>query len=342
MCATTMKWRSSLLCFVTCAGLFAAPALARETDDATRGAARKVGYLGVQAYEAKDYATASEKLDKAFRVLEAPSLGLWSARALVKLGKLVEAQERYLKVTQLATFDGDIEVQKQAQVDALAELNALSPRVPAVTIHFEDAQASEVTLEVDGISASSTLIGEPRPMNPGSHRIVARRGGDRVDVQIDVAEGEQRTAILRFRKAPAAQPPEPQHPRPVVQPSAPASRKHDGQASAGSSRRTLAWVTIAAGAAGLALGGVTGAVVLGKRRALQDNEHCSDTACGPSQQSKVDSYNSLRTVSGVALIAGGVLGATGVVLLLTAPRGEAGPSASLFVTPGLSGVRGTF
>jgi hypothetical protein len=337
-----MKWRLGVLGLVTCAGLITTPALARETDDATRGAARKVGYLGVQAYEAKDYATASEKLDKAFRVLEAPSLGLWSARALVKLGKLVEAQERYLKVTQLATFDGDVEVQKQAQVDALAELNALSPRVPAVTIHFEDAQASEVTLEIDGISASSALIGEARPMNPGSHRIVARRGSDRVDVRIDVAEGEQKTAILRFRKAAAVPAPEPQLPAPVVQPGAPAAKKEGDQAGAGSPRRTLAWLTIGAGAAGVALGGVTGAVVLGKRRALQDNEHCSDTACGPSQQSKVDSYNSLRTVSGVALIAGGVIGATGVVLLLTAPRSEPGPSASLFATPGLTGVRGTF
>jgi hypothetical protein len=337
-----MTWRLALLGLITCAGLFTTPALARETDDATRGAARKVGYLGVQAYEAKDYVTASEKLDKAFRVLEAPSLGLWSARALVKLNKLVEAQERYQKVTQLPIVDGDVEVQKQAQEDARSELAALAPRIPAVTIHFEDAQAAEVTLEVDGIAASSTLIGEPRPMNPGSHRIVAVRGTDRVDVRIDVAEGEQRTAILRFRKSsPAAPLPAAKTP-PAAAPAPPPPRVESKDTSPGSSRRTLAWVTIGTGAAGLVLGGVTSALTLSKRQALKDNEHCSDTACGPSQRSEVDNYNSLRTVSSVALIAGGVIGTAGVVLLLTAPHAQQAPSASLFLSPALSGVRGTF
>src|SRR4051812_29141942 len=87
----------------------ARPAAAQEVDDATRAAARKLGYVGVQAYDAKDYATATDKLEKAFRLYQAPSLGLWSARALVKSGKLVEAQERYLKVTRLPVADGDVE-----------------------------------------------------------------------------------------------------------------------------------------------------------------------------------------------------------------------------------------
>jgi predicted deacylase len=112
-------------------------ASAQAVDDATRGAARTLGYDGVKAYQSGDYPVANEKLDKAYRVLKVPSLGLWSARALVKVGRLVEASERYAEVSRLPTSGGDETVQKQAQVDARAELEALAPRVPSLNMRFE-------------------------------------------------------------------------------------------------------------------------------------------------------------------------------------------------------------
>ncbi|HEY4159182.1 MAG TPA: tetratricopeptide repeat protein, partial [Polyangiaceae bacterium] len=68
---------------------------AQAVDDATRSAARNLASAGVQAYQANDYPAARDKLERAYQVLRAPSLGLWSARALVKVGALVEAGERY-------------------------------------------------------------------------------------------------------------------------------------------------------------------------------------------------------------------------------------------------------
>jgi Tfp pilus assembly protein PilF len=73
-----------------------------EVDDATRASARQLGYAGVEEFQGGQYESARAKLEKAYRVLKAPSLGLWSARALEKLGKLVEASERYLEVTRLS------------------------------------------------------------------------------------------------------------------------------------------------------------------------------------------------------------------------------------------------
>jgi hypothetical protein len=57
-----------------------------EVDDATRSSARELGYAGVEAFQASDYAAAHAKLDRAYRVLKAPSLRLWSARALETTG----------------------------------------------------------------------------------------------------------------------------------------------------------------------------------------------------------------------------------------------------------------
>jgi hypothetical protein len=61
-----------------------------EQDAATRAAARKLAEDGVAALQSGDAKGAAQKLDKAFRMLLVPSVGLWSGRALIKQGLLVE------------------------------------------------------------------------------------------------------------------------------------------------------------------------------------------------------------------------------------------------------------
>src|SRR5262245_41613860 len=92
-------------------GLGVAHAQSKSVDPATRAAARDLGSAGVKAYQEGDYATATEKLEKAYALLPMPSLGLWSARALAKQNKLVAASERYLEVGRLEVSGGDAEVQ---------------------------------------------------------------------------------------------------------------------------------------------------------------------------------------------------------------------------------------
>src|SRR5262245_17640646 len=80
----------------------ATPAARQPADDAARTKARALGYAGVEAYGNGDYSEASAKLEESFQLLPAPSLGLWSARALVGLGRWVEAEQRYRAVAALA------------------------------------------------------------------------------------------------------------------------------------------------------------------------------------------------------------------------------------------------
>jgi hypothetical protein len=315
---------------------------AQEVDDATRASARQLGYSGVEAYEAQNYAAASDKLERAYRVLQVPTLGLWSARALVKLGKLVEAQERYLKVGRLAVSGGDADVQRKAQADAARELAGLEPRLSSLQIELTDANADDVALSIDDSPIASALIGEPRPMNPGAHTLVARRGVEEKRVNVTLAEGEKQRVTLSFSGAStttgSAAPPHASAPH--VTSDAPSAAPADR--STGSTQRLLGWVSVAAGGAGLAFGGITGGLALSKKSGFESNPHCNDSACGPSQQSDVDSYNSMRTMSTVGFIAGGTLAAAGVVLLLTAPSSEPKSSAALWLGPGSVRLRGTF
>jgi hypothetical protein len=99
-------------------------------------------------------------------------------------------------------------------------------------------------------------------------------------------------------------------------------------------------VSLAAGGAGLVVGGVTGGLALGLKGELDDSGDCPD-GCKSSRRSDVNRLNLYRTVSTVGFIAGGVLAATGVVLWMTAPR-PASATAQAKVGPGGVTIEGTF
>jgi hypothetical protein len=313
----------AVVCFVS---LLAGTAGAQKVDDATRGAARTLGNDGVKAYQANDYTTALEKFDKAYKLIKAPSVGLWSARALVRLGRLVEASERYLEVTRLTVSGGDEAVQKQAQADARTELDALGPRIPSIVIVIEGAAPNEVTVNLQGVDVATELVGERRPANPGHVVVIGRRGEEEVRAEANLNEGEQKTLRLAFTPLPAgaaAPAPEAQAPPPS-----------EYQGKPGSTQRLLGWISIGVGGAGLAVGGAFGAMAMSTQSELDDSGDCRDEQCAPSQQDNVDKLGTQRTVSTVGFIAGGVLAATGIVLVLTAPKGDERPQASLRLSPG--------
>ena len=331
--------------------LLAQPAQAQAVDDATRAAARKLGSAGLNAFQEHDYATASDKLGKAFHVLQAPTLGLWSARALEKLGKLVEAQERYVKVTRLAIEGGDAEVQKKARTEAATDLAALSPRIPSIIVQVEGTSVSEVSVAVDGTALSPDLVGEAWPVDPGPHHVVGTHGAERQEADVSVAEGEHPSTVLHFGVGPtvaaaaapapaipAAQSVEPAQPTSTtLEPASPPTR----DLKAASPQRAIAWVTLGGGAAGFAVGAVTGVMTLIDRSKLHQGTDCYGTSCNSQATDRVNSYNAMRTVSTVSFLAGTALAATGIVLLLTAPQAHTA-SAALVLAPSSAALRGTF
>ena len=165
--------------------------------------------------------------------------------------------------------------------------------------------------------------------------------------QVSLREGETKTSVLELKEvapstateAPSVASSDSQQPAHEAAASTDAAPKMSGM-------KTLGWITLGVGGAGLALGGVTGVLALGKRSSIDDSPNCRGDECLPAERSLADSYNSLRTWSSVGLIAGGALAATGVVLLLTAPSAAAtadqGPSAALWISPNGAGVRGKF
>jgi hypothetical protein len=291
-----------------------------QTSEATRAAARQLATEGVNNFEAGEFAAASDKLNRAFETIHAPSLGLWSARALARCGRLVQASERYLEVTRLDPKNGDEAVQRQAQAEAEAEYNELQPRIARLTLAvFNTAPDGEVEVTLDGAVLPAALLRAQVPMDPGEHLIEARQGSLHAKQPLRIAEGARVNVSLQLAPSAAAT-------SATARPPAPAARADDPAlhpvAELPTQRHApvALWLTLAGAGAGLVVGSVTGVMAIQTREPVAPN--CPGNVCDPKYAHEVNRLNTLRTVSSISFIASGVgLGAAGV-LWLTSPRPE--------------------
>jgi hypothetical protein len=286
-----------------------------QSADATRAAARRLANEGVADYQSGAYQPASEKLQRAFATVQAPSIGLWSARALAKLGLLVQASERYLEVTRLDAKQGDENVQKQAQADATREYDELQARIPTLTIELTGAARAETArITVDGNAVSRSLLGAAVPLDPGRHRVEAKQGTGVTSASVTLIEGKHETLRLTLRESPAAQPTDTEGPPAPATESSPSTQANPASPArdapephAGRPVPTATWVGLGLAGVGIAAGTVTGLMAKNQRAEL--SPRCPHDLCDSKDQAAVDKMNALRLVSTIAFVVGGVAAA---------------------------------
>jgi hypothetical protein len=324
---------------VLCGALFF-PTFARAAepvDDATKNAARDLALRAAQAYEAGDHATAQDLFHRAYALVPAPTLSLREARALEKLGRLVEAVEAYVRTTRTRVNPNDPEVFQQSVREAQDELAQLRPRVPRLKIAVEGADTSQLTVTVDGKPLRRELVGVEAPIDPGTHAIEATTAnGAGASQSVTLKEGESQSVVLRLEAGQA----------PVTAPTAEAagSASTPAAADAGGSRwqRTWAIVSFGVGGAGLGVGVITGLMASSRHSRAEDG--CPENRCvaGSPAADDVDAFRSLRTVSTVGYVVAAVGVAAGTTLLLTAPKERESGWVSPYLGPGAAGVTGAF
>lgn len=300
-------------------------------SESLRETARELANEGSRLWTEQRFDEAHDRFKRAYGFVHVPALGLWGARSLERAGHLVEASELYLEVIRTPLpldIQTDRERAKSADADkatAASERQALLPRIPRLVIQVGNALPRDVHVSLNGSPLDSKFLGIPFLVNPGKLEIVGARGSEIREQATEIALGEKKTLSLVFnpstgspglprsnassaatlppRIAPAFESPSP------VSPLAPVPR--------GLSTQQVAGLTVlGAGGLGLVLGGVFSALSLSDASRLTDRCNSSNV-CPRSLSGDVDSYESKKTLSTVALTAGVLLSATGVTLYFT-------------------------
>jgi hypothetical protein len=273
---------------------FAAPASAAPPD-ARVEAARALGRAGLERYDHGAWPEALDYFQRAYELYPAPTLGLHGARCLDKLGRLVEAAERYERVASTPLDAHADKALHGAVAEARREGAALRSRIPRVVVTVDGPHGgASPRIRIDGKPLERGL-GEALPLDPGPHRVELVIAGRTFERTITLREGKTERVIFAF-SAPA-----------------PATR---------SSQRAWGWAAVGVGATGVALGGGLAAAAVAVKGSL-DGDGCRDGICPADQRGKVDTYNALRIGSTIGLLAGAVGVGSGVVLVVTSDRGKA-------------------
>ncbi len=329
----------ALLCPIAVVLLLPAVAAA-EPSSADRATARELGKDGEAALKRKDFTTAADRFARAEALFHAPTLVLGLARAQVGLGKLVDAEESYRKIINEPLPANPPPAFVHAQTAAKAELAAVQPRLAWITITVSGVDGA--TVKIDGQPLASAAFGVKRAVDPGAHEIVAEVSGTVVDrTPVTLGEGQEQSIPLALT-APAGLPAGPAAPS-SGQP--PATAPGGTPASGGSMRKTLGFVGIGVGGAALLMGVGTGAGVLAMHGSLKTD--CTGGKCPQQDVSKLGTYDALGAASTAGFIAGGVLAAAGVVLVVTAPKAApAGATVGWSLSPiaggAVLGAEGSF
>jgi hypothetical protein len=222
-------------------------------------------------------------------------------------------------------------------------LNEVQGKIGKLKINVNAPPKTEVSIKIDGETVSSALIGADRPTDPGEHFIEATAQGFlKSSETVVLKEGGTGEVTLNMKPDPDAPPPPPppdnngghdvNNPPPPPPPS-----------SGGGGLRTAGIVVASVGGAGVVLGVVFGLVALGQKSDLDKTCPMKDM-CPVGTQGKIDSANAMGWVSTIGFVAGGVMVAAGVTMILVGGGSSAKKTTGIvpWIGPGSAGLSGTF
>jgi hypothetical protein len=272
--------------------------------------------------------------------MKVPTTGVALAKAQLAVGHLVEARDVALEVARMPHENGEPPIFEKARREAKELEAGIKPRIPTVRIVVKGGPATKVA--VDDAEVAVLLLGEPVAMNPGKHTVVAKNAdGAEKSALVELAERDGKEIELTLPV-----------PNPVLVATVPERPKAQsgGAVEREPSRSTGANVLVVGGfglaLAGLAVGGVTGALTLSKAGTVKTQ--CENGICDPKAKGDLDSASSLATIStlGFALAgAGAVCGVIGLLLPRTTSESALHSTerrAAVWIGPGSMGVRGSF
>ncbi len=281
---------------------------------------------GDRYFSEADFVRAQAAFERAYRRTGSLVAGLKSARCLVRLGRLLEAAERYEQIisaeVKVRAADTD---PASARQDAAVELQQLFPRIPRINITVVGADPRSVAVALNGVRTTSPPPSSGVPVNPGRYLVTGQLGARTLESYVDVGEGDVGAVSLEFAPSPEVRDAGKQPPGP--------------ERSSLGGVRLAGVVTFGVGVASLVTGSFIGWNALRDESSLA--ERCPQHRCPARLQSEVDAYEAKKLMALVGVGAGGVLILSGAMLYLAGPSSDA-PRVGAYVAPQGAGVWGAF
>jgi serine/threonine-protein kinase len=274
-----------------------------------KAAAEALFQEGTELMAAGRFAMACDKFE-ASNAIE-PGLGtkLWLADCYDRAGRTASAWALFSEAAALAQQSSQSERERAANQRAAD----LEPRLSKIELKLPVGSLPPgLVVTLDGATIPETSLGSALPVDPGPHTVVVKAPGYRART----VNGEVPVGPVTVSLEVAALEREPERPK-----SAPAAALAPVRpAPPGTTQRTLGWAL-----GGLGIASLAGAGVLAYRAHDLDGEsraHCladDPNLCNSEGTSLREQARTFGNVATAATIAGTVLTATGVVLLITAP-----------------------
>jgi hypothetical protein len=299
--------------------------LADEADAGTRMAARELAVAGAEAFDKQDFATALDRFRRAEALYKAPSIAIMTARCFARVGRLVEAVDKYEETLRVPLDATAPEAFQRAVADATSEVEAVRARVPRLELRLPAEAPADLEVKLDDKLLPAALLGVPTPVNPGLHHVAARAAGrEPFSSDITLPEGARQTLELSLAPLRSVAP----APAPAAPPVASPSSHHPS---------TLGVGLLVGGGVALAAGAVTGVVAMNRKSSL-------DAACKPgcpsNMASDIHAFRLNRTLSYVGFGVGLAAAGAGTYLLLH--TSASGTEVGALVLPGSVAVEGSF
>lgn len=320
-----LQWLRRLTVLLSFAvALLGSSAAYAQTSDADKATARALAIDAQQALEAEKFAKAADLFKRAEALYHAPTLGLGLGRAYRGMGRYVQARETFNRVTR-EKLPADASPQfKQAIKDARQEADQIKSKIAWITITVIPVEAS---VSVDGATLPSAALGVRRAIDPGEHTITTSAEGYTPDKQtVTLGEGDTKALNIALKSGAGSG---------TVPSPGPGSGSGNGSGGGtadsgdpGGLMRTLGFVALGVGGASLITGAISGGLATSKHGEISDQ--CPDDECPESLMltDDIKSFQVMGNVSTATFIVGGVLAATGLVLVLVAPSGDEEPATT--------------
>ncbi len=249
--------------------------------------------------------------DESYRLDPAPGTLLNLAACSRHKGKTATSWGQFVEAGRAFRRKGD----ERRALFAEGQAKELEPMLAHVVLSAE-APPPGLSITRDGVELSAASLGLKLPVDPGRHELVLRAPGHKSRTQTFDAEARKTVELVLDPLSPGEDEPKIEAPTPAppgVDPG-PADRR-------GPNQRLAGFIVGGVGLASLAVGAVF--VGLTAQRSGELDDLCPAQRCTTAEaKDALSEANIFANVANGMLIAGGVVAAAGLVVVLTAPSSD--------------------